>query len=193
MSSTQSQNTVVCRTTGGSATAMAKLARLAGPPLRNAQRYEAEQRTASTRQRSLRPRSIREVPGTVEVTQLGRFTMILPADPTRLTVLRQRLEKFLSAHRVSDIDIFDLIIAVSEATANAIEHPLNRRTDVVEVEVSIDHGAAVATVRDSGQWRPATAGGNRGRGLALIGELAELSVRRTPDGTAVTFRRRLTR
>jgi hypothetical protein len=47
----------------------------------------------------------------------------------------------------------------------------------------------VATVRDTGSWRPAGSAGFRGRGLALIGALSELSVARTQEGTAVTLRR----
>ncbi|HEX7745393.1 MAG TPA: SpoIIE family protein phosphatase [Micromonosporaceae bacterium] len=129
----------------------------------------------------------------LEVTELDRFTMSLPAEPTRLSRLRKRLEEFLSAHQVAETDIFDLTVAVSEAAANAIEHPVDPRRDVVDVEVSIDNEAVVATVRDSGRWRAATNGGNRGRGLALIGALAEVSVTRSADGTAVSFRRRLSR
>ena len=51
----------------------------------------------------------------------------------------------------------------------------------------------LVTVRDTGSWRPATSAGFRGRGLALIGALSELSVARTETGTAVTLRRRITR
>jgi len=129
----------------------------------------------------------------LEVTELDRFAISLPADPTRLSVLRKRLEEFLSTHGVSDTDIFDVSVAVSEAAANAIEHPVDRKQDVVDVEVSIDEEAVVTTVRDSGRWRTPTTGGNRGRGLALIEALAELSLNRTAEGTAVTFRRRLSR
>jgi hypothetical protein len=51
----------------------------------------------------------------------------------------------------------------------------------------------VATVRDTGTWRPARAQAFRGRGLALIGALSELSVARSETGTSVTLRRPLTR
>ena len=60
----------------------------------------------------------------------------LPADPTRLSVLRRRLEDFLTAHQVPENDIFDLIVAVSEAAANAIEHPVDPAEPVVTVEAS---------------------------------------------------------
>ncbi|WP_436527042.1 SpoIIE family protein phosphatase [Actinoplanes sp. HUAS TT8] len=128
----------------------------------------------------------------LEVTEPREFVMRLPADPTRLSVLRQRLEDFLAAHHVPDEDVFDLTVAVSEAAANAIEHPIEPAEPWITVEASMHADAIVVTVRDTGHWRPAGDAGFRGRGLALIGALTELSVHRSPDGTAVTLRRPVT-
>jgi hypothetical protein len=64
---------------------------------------------------------------------------------------------------------------------------------VVTVEASLAGDAVVVTVRDTGSWRPSTGAGFRGRGLALIGALSELSVDRSDAGTSVTLRRPLTR
>ncbi|MEU4426210.1 SpoIIE family protein phosphatase [Actinoplanes sp. NPDC024001] len=128
----------------------------------------------------------------LEVTEPREFLLRLPAEPGRLTVLRRRLEDFLAAHGVAEADAFDLVVAVSEAAANAIEHPLEPAEPVITVEASLSDDAVVVTVRDTGGWRPATDAGFRGRGLALIGALTELSVHRSPEGTAVTLRRPLT-
>ncbi|MEV4478710.1 SpoIIE family protein phosphatase [Micromonospora coxensis] len=127
----------------------------------------------------------------LEAAELHRFALRLPADPTRLSVLRKRLENFLLAHRVGENDLFDLTVAVSEAAANAIEHPVDPREETIHVEVGIDGRTVTATVRDSGRWRESTGSGFRGRGLSLIQALGELSVSRSPDGTEVTLRRRL--
>jgi anti-sigma regulatory factor (Ser/Thr protein kinase) len=116
----------------------------------------------------------------------------LPADPTRLSVLRRRLDDFLTGHGVPEADVFDLTVAVSEAAANAIEHPVDPLEDLITVQASIEDDAVLVTVRDTGSWRPVAAGGFRGRGLALIGALTELSVSQGPNGTAVTLRRPLT-
>jgi anti-sigma regulatory factor (Ser/Thr protein kinase) len=129
----------------------------------------------------------------LEATEPREFVLRLPADPTQLSVLRRRLEDFLTAHTVPQNDIFDLTVAVSEAAANAIEHPVAPAEPVITIEVSLDENAVLATVRDTGSWRPATDAGFRGRGLALIGALSELSVARTEAGTAVTLRRPLGR
>ncbi|MFI1989300.1 SpoIIE family protein phosphatase [Actinoplanes sp. NPDC020271] len=128
----------------------------------------------------------------LEVTEPREFSMRLPADPARLSVLRKRLEDFLVAHAVPEADAFDLTVAVSEAAANAIEHPVEPAESFITVDASMHDDAIVVTVRDTGQWRPSSGPGFRGRGLALIGALTELSVHRSPDGTAVTLRRPLT-
>ncbi|NGM11819.1 SpoIIE family protein phosphatase [Verrucosispora sp. CWR15] len=128
----------------------------------------------------------------LEAVELNRFALRLPADPTRLSVLRKRLEDFLVAHRVGETDLFDLTVAVSEAAANAIEHPVDPVEPVVEIEVRIEDRTVVATVSDSGQWRESTGSGFRGRGLSLIRALGDLSVEHTPDGTRLTLRRVLT-
>jgi anti-sigma regulatory factor (Ser/Thr protein kinase) len=127
----------------------------------------------------------------LEAAELNRFALRLPADPTRLSVLRKRLEAFLVAHAVGETDLFDLTVAVSEAAANAIEHPVDPVDPTITVEVTIEDRTVVATVRDTGRWRESTGTGFRGRGLSLIRALGELSVRRTEQGTDVTLRRRL--
>lgn len=128
----------------------------------------------------------------LEAAELNRFAMRLPADPTRLSVLRNRLEDFLVAHHVGETDLFDLTVAISEAAANAIEHPVAPTEPVIGVEVTIVNRTVTATVRDSGRWRESTGSSFRGRGLALIQALGDLSVTRSDTGTEVTLRRRLT-
>ncbi|SCG77869.1 SpoIIE family protein phosphatase [Micromonospora humi] len=127
----------------------------------------------------------------LEAAELNRFALRLPADPTRLSVLRKRLEDFLVAHQVGETDLFDLTVAVSEAAANAIEHPVDPADPTIGVEVTIADRTVTATIRDSGRWRESSGSSFRGRGLALIQALGEMSVTRTEDGTELTLRRRL--
>lgn len=124
-------------------------------------------------------------------TTPDRLVLRLPADPSRLSPLRQRVVDFLGAHQVGEPDRFDLVAAVSEAAANAIEHPVAPAERTITVEVVVADRVVVATVRDSGRWRESGEPGFRGRGLALIRSLGELSVNRTATGTEVTFWRRL--
>ncbi|MEV0395650.1 SpoIIE family protein phosphatase [Polymorphospora rubra] len=127
----------------------------------------------------------------LEAAEPDRLVLRLPTDPARLSVLRRRLENFLTGHGVPENDVFDLIVAVSEAAANAMEHPVEPAQDTIEVEVTIGQEAVTAVVRDSGRWRESDGAGFRGRGLALIGALAELTVHRSDEGTTVTVHRRL--
>jgi anti-sigma regulatory factor (Ser/Thr protein kinase) len=129
----------------------------------------------------------------LQSTEPREFVLRLPAEPTRLSVLRRRLEDFLVSNGVPENDVFDLTVAVSEAAANAIEHPVDPAEATITVEATLDDNAVVVSVRDTGHWRPSGAAGFRGRGLALIGALAELSVARADDGTVVTLRRELSR
>ncbi|WNM42892.1 SpoIIE family protein phosphatase [Micromonospora halotolerans] len=127
----------------------------------------------------------------LEATELNRFALRLPADPTRLSVLRKRLEDFLIAHHVGETDLFDLTVAISEAAANAIEHPVAPAEPTIGVEVTIEDRTVTATVRDSGRWKESTGSTFRGRGLALIQALGEMTVTRTDAGTELVLRRRL--
>lgn len=128
---------------------------------------------------------------TLETTSPDRLVLRLPLDPTKLSMLRKRLENFLVGHGVSEIDLFDLTVAVSEAVANAIEHPVAPLDPVVTVEATIVDRTVVVTVRDTGQWREPSTGGLRGRGLNLISALTDVAVDQTASGTLVTLRRRL--
>ncbi len=129
----------------------------------------------------------------LEAAEPRAFALRLSAEPTRLSLLRRSMEDFLTGHGVPAEDIFDLTVAVTEAAANAIEHPIDPAEPVITVEASVDDEAVLVTVRDTGHWRAATSPGYRGRGLVLIGALTELSVVRADDGTTVTLRRPLTR
>jgi len=127
----------------------------------------------------------------LEATDLDRLRMRLPAQARALALLRRRLADFFAAHRIGDTDQFDLTVAISEAAANAIEHPVTPAWPDIWLEVGIDGDDLVASVRDSGGWREASDTGFRGRGLALIAALAELRIDRDGQGSEVTLRRRL--
>ncbi|MFB6394271.1 SpoIIE family protein phosphatase [Polymorphospora lycopeni] len=127
----------------------------------------------------------------LEAAEPDRLVLRLAADPARLSVLRRRLENFLTGHGAPENDVFDLVVAVSEAAANAMEHPVGPAEETISIEVTIGRDEVAAVVRDSGRWRESDGAGFRGRGLALIGALAELTVHRSDSGTTVTVRRRL--
>ncbi|GAA2877104.1 hypothetical protein GCM10010472_38430 [Pseudonocardia halophobica] len=89
--------------------------------------------------------------------------------------------------------LVDLLLAVGEAAANAVDHAYRGGPPgPVEVDVQLRRrrsGSVVAArISDQGRWRPATAGAvrDRGRGLPMIRALAaHLDVVATGRGTEV--------
>jgi anti-sigma regulatory factor (Ser/Thr protein kinase) len=132
----------------------------------------------------------------VGLTPLGRDRVVLrlPAEPPVLASMRRTLRQWLGALGAEEIETYDVLVAVTEAAANAIEHaygPIDAAFDV-EVEVS-DDGEVSVVVRDQGRWRPPR-GHNRGRGTLLMQELMDhFEVTTSEEGTEVRMRRRLAR
>jgi PAS domain S-box-containing protein len=116
----------------------------------------------------------------------------IPADPAHLYDVRRALRSWLSP-RTDDVDALDaLVLATSEAAANAVEHAYR---DGGEGRVEI-HGVArddvvEIVVRDHGKWAAARAS-ERGRGLAVIEATTDgFDVDRLDHGTEVRLRRSL--
>ena len=83
----------------------------------------------------------------------------------------------------------DLVLACSEACANAIRHAYGPHGGTVDVEAKRHGGAVEIVVRDAGRWRSRPGGGS-GLGLTLIGAVAgSMTVDRDATGTTVTMRR----
>jgi serine phosphatase RsbU (regulator of sigma subunit)/anti-sigma regulatory factor (Ser/Thr protein kinase) len=121
-----------------------------------------------------------------------QFELRLPANPEVLSTMRRQLARWLKENDVDEQVAFDIVLACSEAGANATEHAYPPRTGHFDVAAVHDGDQVVIRVSDDGTWRPEGERG-RGRGLLLMRGLAdEVSVdRREPDGTVVTLRRRV--
>jgi len=120
------------------------------------------------------------------------FQQTISAEPTELSRLRRLLSAWRRTIQPADRGESDLLLAINEACANAVEHAYAdgpRGT----IEVTVGHepdGSYLATVRDFGRWRPpAGASSVRGRGLAIIRDLTHGFERHsTGEGTVITFR-----
>jgi GAF domain-containing protein/anti-sigma regulatory factor (Ser/Thr protein kinase) len=123
-----------------------------------------------------------------------RIALKLPAEPHVLTSLRRTLRQWLEGLGAGEIEIYDVLVAVTEAAANAIEHaygPVDAAFDV-EAEVAAE-GEVMIVVRDQGRWRPPR-GHNRGRGTLLMQELMDhFEVNTSEEGTVVRMRRSVAR
>jgi serine phosphatase RsbU (regulator of sigma subunit)/anti-sigma regulatory factor (Ser/Thr protein kinase) len=123
------------------------------------------------------------------------FRRRMRAQPQHLAPLRHGLRAWLERVGADEDVAYDVVLAASEACANAIEHPVGRRSRFVEVEARLTGGTTVAlSVRDTGQWRDPGPPRHRGRGLALIEAfMDDVAVERTLDGTEIRMTRDLRR
>jgi anti-sigma regulatory factor (Ser/Thr protein kinase) len=102
--------------------------------------------------------------------------------------MRWELRGCLGAADLSLNETGDLVLAVSEAANNAVEHALDPREPFFDVSADIDGAAVTIVVQDHGQWRRPTSDTGRGRGLPIMRALADTTVTPRPHGTTVTIR-----
>jgi anti-sigma regulatory factor (Ser/Thr protein kinase) len=103
--------------------------------------------------------------------------------------IRRELRAFLHSAGLREDDTDELIVAMCEAAANAIEHPLKTTQPSFEVKVEVRDDEVVACVRDFGQWDDTDPEPDRGHGLPLIRTLVNVEVHQHVDGTRVRMRR----
>jgi anti-sigma regulatory factor (Ser/Thr protein kinase) len=83
------------------------------------------------------------------------------------------------------------LLGIGEAVANAIEHGSSRdASQIVKVEIAIRDDEVIASVTDSGRWRPGVDGyfSGRGRGhLIMQSLLDDVDIDTDAQGTIVTL------
>lgn len=125
---------------------------------------------------------------------LGEFSMDLPADREALTELRDAFSGWLGRGAIGEVDRRDLVLALWEASANAIEHAQSPSAKVIHIEAALTGDRVRVAVLDSGGWREPEERPDRGLGLRLIQSLmTSLSVQPSEQGTMVVMERALSR
>jgi anti-sigma regulatory factor (Ser/Thr protein kinase) len=120
-----------------------------------------------------------------------RISLSLAAESRSLATLRRVLGRWLKAAGAGETEIYETLVAVGEASANAIAHAYPAGDAAFEVEASRLGPELEVTVRDFGTWRPAR-GEERRRGLTLMEQLMEhVMIDKGEDGTTVVMRRSL--
>jgi serine phosphatase RsbU (regulator of sigma subunit)/anti-sigma regulatory factor (Ser/Thr protein kinase)/PAS domain-containing protein len=123
------------------------------------------------------------------------FERQVGADLRTLSATRHALGSWLGGQGVDRSTRQDIVLAASEALANAAEHGAGAHPDeVVIVRARVDRLAdgraeVVVTVHDRGQWRTPDPSSERGRGLRIIAALVDDMLVRDEDGTTVVLRR----
>jgi anti-sigma regulatory factor (Ser/Thr protein kinase) len=119
------------------------------------------------------------------------FATTFPASPKEITKLRHGLDDWLGELGVELDRRRDLVLAVSEAAANAAEHAYRfDGVGLVQVKVRRDEsGSLYASISDAGQWRAPAPDARRGRGTRIIQALMdEISIQSGRGGTVVRMR-----
>ena len=120
-----------------------------------------------------------------------RLELELPCRPTTLAPLRRMLRHWLSGVRASPVELQDILVAVSEAATNAIEHAYGPIEASYRVEGWRSEDRVTVTVTDSGSWRERR-GVGRGRGTHLMRGLMDgFELHASGAGTVVELERRL--
>ena len=113
------------------------------------------------------------------------------ADPRELAQIRRSLRAWLARSGVGERQTQDILVAVGEALANAIEHAHSPGRGSVLIGATAREGVVEITVRDHGTWREPR-GLNRGLGRSLMAALMdEVDVQTGESGTVVTLRSRV--
>ena len=134
------------------------------------------------------------------VTAERQLFVALVANLTAAAGVRARLGAWLAAHAWPLAQRDDLVLAVSEAVSNSVEHGFGVRPDVtgqdgvVEVAAEItttdDERRVEITVRDRGGWRTAPrTRAHRRHGIPIMKAcVAECMIDGTAAGTTVLLR-----
>ncbi len=118
------------------------------------------------------------------------FSHAFPASPTELAGLREQLRGWLEHNDVPEDVERGVVLAVSEAAANAVEHGYGcDGTGLVTVVAHRLDGHLEICVRDEGIWQEASSDTDRGRGLDIIRAIVEeLSIRHEEGATVLRMR-----
>jgi anti-sigma regulatory factor (Ser/Thr protein kinase) len=121
-----------------------------------------------------------------------RFEVELSAHPSVLAGLRRRLRGWLSRRGFDEDEAFEVMLAVSEACNNAVEHAYEGVHGVLRVCAEVQSGRLEVIVEDRGRWRDVEPNPDGGRGMLLIERLMD-SVEFQSDhgGTRVVLQKRV--
>jgi anti-sigma regulatory factor (Ser/Thr protein kinase) len=120
------------------------------------------------------------------------FALRLPRLPVSLQFMRRELLRWLEHRGIPRDEAAEITLAVSEACANAMEHPVDARRQAIEVSAHVCPPEIEIVVRDFGRWTSGRTTIERGRGLEMIRALMdEVTIDNGKPGTCVVMRRRL--
>jgi anti-sigma regulatory factor (Ser/Thr protein kinase) len=129
----------------------------------------------------------------VERFSLASLELRLQARAESVPVLRGQVRAWLEDAGAPKTDTFKVLLATTEAFTNAVKHPHEPTSHLVDIAGSITDHTITVSIRDYGTWqRKRTRKEQGGFGLVLMEALMDaVRVECFPDGTTVTMRHRL--
>jgi serine phosphatase RsbU (regulator of sigma subunit)/anti-sigma regulatory factor (Ser/Thr protein kinase) len=122
----------------------------------------------------------------------AELELSLPCTPHSLAYVRHTMQRWLRLHGPDPDSVGPVLLAVSEACSNAIQHGGSVGTEAFEVHARVEGGYATIVVSDPGPWRLPR--DQLGHGLAIMeATMDEVDVRKDETGTVVVMRRRISR
>jgi PAS domain S-box-containing protein len=122
-----------------------------------------------------------------------QFHLALPAEPPSVARTRAAARRWLAQRGVGEDQQIDALLAIGEAVANAVEHGMAAHGSGT-VQLSLADRSTTSQVRidvevsDTGVWREAGPGRDRGHGTGIMQRLTRAFERTSgPPGTTVTF------
>jgi anti-sigma regulatory factor (Ser/Thr protein kinase) len=123
--------------------------------------------------------------------EIGPLDLVVPALPWSLRDIRVAVRRWLSAVGAAPRTVADLLVAVGEACSNAVDHAYGPGGGTVTVHIELQQPDVLATIRDTGHWRPPRSA-DRGRGTLFMRNCSDdLRIDHGPTGTTVVIRRSL--
>ncbi|HET6480998.1 MAG TPA: ATP-binding protein, partial [Actinoplanes sp.] len=127
----------------------------------------------------------------------GPLELAFPAEATRLAPLRTTLRTWLARCGVDPTTAQNVLVAVGEACANAIEHGHRQLPGgLIRLRAAATAHDLHLTITDSGRWKTPQPAANphRGRGLTLMRALmTEVTITTGSAGTVVGLQARIPR
>ena len=119
------------------------------------------------------------------------FSLELPARPDVLGVVRGRLRAWLRRDGFDDGTVAEIILAVSEACNNVIEHAYNGDgPGPLLLRVEAGDGGVRVEIADRGRWLAPEPSDERGRGIHLMNGLMDrVEIETSADGTRIVLER----
>jgi len=115
------------------------------------------------------------------------FSTSIRSHPRNMRTVRHALRHWLDGIGTTDPLADDLLIAVSEAMANARDHAYQGADDgEIVVTGRVRTGKIELSIRDRGRWAPSVRTPTRGRGVLIMEAVAdEYRISATPEGIEV--------